>query len=128
MAIIKTKLDKEVIIEDLTQDRPSFETMEFLSAIWNTGFCSDFGIHGDMKKSTFHRIDTVNFKIEDISIETHRTNYLKESYQKLNGVKEMKDVLKALQIPIQKICEETHKKKPLLKPELQSIINSYITI
>jgi len=125
---MKTKLSKEAIVEDLTHERPSYETMEFFSSLWDKGFCSEFGVHGDIKKHSFHKIDTSAFKIEEITVESHRTNYLKETYQKLNGVKEMKEVLKALQIPIQKVCEETQKKKPLLKSELQAIITTYITI
>jgi len=127
VAITKTKLSKEVIIEGLAQDRPSYEVMEFLSDIWDVGICSAFGVHGKHLDKPFYKVDT-DEKVTETDLEVHRTNYLKDTHKKLNNVKDIKEVFKALQLPLHKVCEETKKKKPLLKQELHSILASYITI
>ncbi len=132
VAVTKSKLDKEMIIDSLTKDVQTYEVLEFLSLLWNAGICSHYGIHGDMKNTTISwmRIDNDNNEMIPIDIEKHRADILRDysASKKLNGVKEIKELFKALQIPTTKICQETQKKKPLLKHELQAVLKSYIPI
>jgi len=135
VAVTKTKVDKEAVIESLSTNTPSYDAMEFLSHLWGASICSPHGVHGNCEcnEGVWIKMDSYNNISQMMTrgdIEKHRAEILKEHVwaKKLNGVKEIKDLFKALQLPVTKTCPETQKKKPLLKHELQDIIKSYTPI
>lgn len=127
------EIDIQNAKESIEYDKYTYDLFEFLGILWDTTFIIDSPIkicgkydHLSTKKAVY--IDSKSYDmLEDVEIEDYRKQAItKEVVQKLKTVKEYRDLLQSVKIPVTTIDKETNKKRLLLKAELIDITLAYI--
>jgi hypothetical protein len=129
----KLDMNKDAVRATIKEDKVDEQLVKFLANYWNVVFMTEDYVHGNVSSATecyFFKYETHAISyIQPASLEESRKKSILKflSTKKLNSIKDIKELFKRIQLPVTKVCPETGKNKPILKPELHDVIVGYLS-